>query len=285
MIDWTAAMSATAFCTFATAISRSSARITVDRLLVGGFGLVGGALALVQGIGRLVEPRLRRVAMLGQLADAVIGFLGKDHAGLRPLQCRLARRNHLRARAGLDIGELRIGHHLGSERLLVLRERLRIVDPHQHGAGGDVLPALHRDVGDTPVDPRGDVEARGVHLALYQQGLRPHEVPDRQTGDDGDDQPDDDGGNPSGSRRAGGRCFLRVQGHSFRWSVGCLHLQSKPRQTCIVSFTRSGQNQGGGVLLVKSSRYAARAYLVRGLAHTGPESCQPPCRTRQPSAR
>jgi hypothetical protein len=105
--------------------------------------------------------------------------------------------------------------------------------------------------------------------------LRPHEVPDRQTGDDGDDQPDDDGGNPSGSRRAGGRCFLRVQGHSFRWSVGCLHLQSKPRQTCIVSFTRSGQNQGGGVLLVKSSRYPARPYLVRGLAHTGPESCQP----------
>jgi hypothetical protein len=52
-------------------------RITVDRLLVGGFGLVGGALALVQGIGRLVEPRLRRVAMFGQLADAVIGLLRK----------------------------------------------------------------------------------------------------------------------------------------------------------------------------------------------------------------
>ena len=78
-----------------------------------------------------------------------------------------------------------------------------------------------------------------------------------------------------GAGGRGGRCFLRVQGHSFRWSIGCLHLQSKPRQTCIVSFTRSGQNQGGGVLLVKSSRCATRAYLVRGLAHTGPELCQP----------
>ena len=254
MIDCTAAMSATAFCTFAAAISRSSRGVAVDRLLVGRFGLVGGALAFVQGIGRLVEPRLRRVAMLGQLADAVIGLLRQDHAGLRPLQCRLARRDHLRARAGVDVGELRIGDDLGGQRLLVLGERLRIVDPHQHGAGGDVLAARHRDVGDAPVDPRGDVEARGVHLALHQQGLAPHEVPDRQTGDDGDDQSDDDRGNPSGSRRAGGRCFLRVQGHSFRWSVGCLHLQSKPRQTCIASFTRSGQNQRGGVLLVKSSK-------------------------------
>ena len=271
MIDCTALMSATAFCTFAAAISALLVGVAVDRLLVGRFGLVGGALALVQGIGRLVEPRLRRIAMLGQLADAVIGLLRKDHAGLRPLERGLARRDHLRARAGIDIGELRIGDDLGGQRLLVLRERLRIVDPHQHGAGGNILPALHRNVGDTPVDPRGDVEARGVHLALHQQGLRPHQVPDRQTGDDGDDQPDDDSGNPSGSRRAGGRCLLRVQGHSFRWSVGCLHLQSKPRQTCIVSFTRSGQNQRGGVLLVKSSRYAARAYLVRGLAHTGPK--------------
>ena len=262
MIDCTAAMSASCLLHVRRRDLALFGGVAVDRLLVGGFGLVGGTLALVQGIGHLVEPRLRRVAMFGQLADAVIGFLRKDHAGLRPLQCRLARRNHLRARAGLDIGELGIGHDLGSERLLVLRERLRIVDAHQHGARGDVLPALHRDVGDTPVDPRRDVEARGVHLALYQQGLRPHQVPDRQTGDDGGDQPNDDSGNPSGSRRAGGRCLLRVQGHSFRWSVGCLHLQSKPRQTCIVSFTSSDRTSAADIL-VNSSRYAARAYLVR----------------------
>ena len=148
--------------------------------------------------------------MLGQLAGAVVGLLRQDDAGLRPLQCRLARRDHLRARAGLDIGELGIGHDLGSERLLVLRERLRIVDPHQHGAGGDVFPALHRDIGDASVDPRGDVEARGIHLALDQQRLRPHQVVDRQTRDDGDDQPDDDRGNPRRSGRPGWRRSLRT---------------------------------------------------------------------------
>jgi hypothetical protein len=38
--------------------------------LIGGFGLIHGALAFVQGVGRLVEPGLRGVAVLCQLADA-----------------------------------------------------------------------------------------------------------------------------------------------------------------------------------------------------------------------
>ena len=181
MIDCTALMSATAFADVRRRDLALFARVAVDRLLVGRFGLVDGTLALVQGIGRLVEPRLRSVAMLGQLADAVVGFLRQDHAGLRPLQRGLARRDDLRARADVDIGELCFGHDLGGQRLLVLGDRLGIVDAHQHGAGGNVLAALHRDIGDAAVDPRGDVEARGVHLALHQQGLRP--APDtRSTG-------------------------------------------------------------------------------------------------------
>src|SRR5215472_13657205 len=41
--------------------------VTVDRLLIGRFGLIHGALAFMERIGRLVEPRNRRVAMFGQL--------------------------------------------------------------------------------------------------------------------------------------------------------------------------------------------------------------------------
>ena len=117
------------------------ARIAVDRLLVGRLGLIHGALAFVQGIGRLIEAGLRRIAVLGQLADAFVGLLRQHHSRLRPLERGLARRDDLRPRAGVDVGELRIGDDLGGQRLLVLGQRFGIVDPHQHGVGGDVLPA------------------------------------------------------------------------------------------------------------------------------------------------
>ena len=121
--------------------------------------------------------------MLGQLADAVVGLLRQHHARLRPLERRLARRDDLRARAGIDVGELRLGDDLGGQRLLVLGDRLGVVDPHQHRAGGDVLAAHDRDLRDAPIDPRRDVEPRRIDLALHQQGLRPHQIPDRQGGD------------------------------------------------------------------------------------------------------
>ena len=68
---------------------------------------------------------------------------------------------------------------LGGQRLLVLGDRLGVVDADQHCAGRDVLAALYRDVADPAVDPRRDVEPCGIHLALHQQRLRPYEVPDR----------------------------------------------------------------------------------------------------------
>ena len=136
----------------------------------------------MQGIGRLVEPRLRRVAVLGQLADAVISLLGQDHAGLRPLQRGLARRDDLGARARIDIRELRFGHDLRSQRLLVLCNGLRVIDAHQHGAGGNVLPAKDRNLRDASIDPRRDVQPRCVHLALHEQRLRSHQIPDGQAG-------------------------------------------------------------------------------------------------------
>src|SRR5262249_17114811 len=67
---------------------------------------------------------------------------------------------------------------LGRQRLLVLRDRLGVVDAHQHRAGGNVLSAHHRDLRNPSIDARRDVEPRGVDLALHQQRLRPHQIPD-----------------------------------------------------------------------------------------------------------
>ena len=124
--------------------------------------------------------------------DAVVSLLRQHHARLRPLERGLARGDDLRARADVDVGKLRLGDDLGGDRLLVLGDRLGIVDLDQHGAGGDVLAAHDRDLSDAPVDPRGDVEPRRVHLALHQQRLRPHQIPDRQAGDGGDHHADND---------------------------------------------------------------------------------------------
>jgi hypothetical protein len=85
---------------------------------------------------------------------------------------------------------LRVRDHLRGHRLLVLRQRLGIVDPHQHSVGGDVLPARHRHLSDAPVNPRCDVEAGCVHLPLHQQRLAADQVIDRQSGDRGDGHSD-----------------------------------------------------------------------------------------------
>jgi hypothetical protein len=73
---------------------------------------------------------------------------------------------------------LRFGDELGGHRLLVLCNRLGIIDADQHGAGGNILPAHDRNLADASVDARRDVEARRVHLALYEQRLGSHEIPD-----------------------------------------------------------------------------------------------------------
>src|SRR5262249_44545673 len=94
--------------------------VAIDRLLVGGFGLIHGALIFMQGVGGLVEPRLRSIAVLRELADAVVCLLRQHHAGLRPLERRLARFDHLGARADIDVRELCLGDNFGRQRLLVL---------------------------------------------------------------------------------------------------------------------------------------------------------------------
>jgi hypothetical protein len=40
--------------------------VAVDRLLIGRFGLIHGALTFMERIGRLVEPRNRCVAVFGE---------------------------------------------------------------------------------------------------------------------------------------------------------------------------------------------------------------------------
>jgi hypothetical protein len=138
--------------------------------------------------------------MLGQLADAVIGLLRQYHARLRTLERGLARGNDLSAGADIDVGELRLGHDFGGQRLLVLGDCLGVVDLDQHRACRDVLAALNGNLPHAPVDPRRDVEPRRIDFALHQQRLRPHQVPDRKAGDGGDNHADDDRRN-TGRRR------------------------------------------------------------------------------------
>ena len=197
-------------------------------ILIFGVPLFAFVVAFVQGIRRLIEPGNRGVAVLGQLADAIIGLLRQDDARLRALQRGLARCDGFHARTDIDVGELRIGHDLGSHRLLVLRDGLGVVDAHQHRSGRDVLPAHDRDLRDASVNARRDVEPRGVHLSLHQQRLWPNQIPDRQGGNDGDHSADDDGCN---ARRRSRpllwnllRCFRRRLGDCGCLNVGIGHL-------------------------------------------------------------
>jgi hypothetical protein len=174
------------------------ARVAVNGLLVSRFGLIRCALAFVQGVGHLIEPRLRRIPARGQLASTIVVLLGQDHARLGSLQRRLARRDHLRPRACVDVGELRLGYNLGGQRLLVLGNCLRVVDLDQHGAGVDVLAALDGNLRHAPVNPGSQIEARRVDLALHKERLRSHQIPYREASNGGDHHTYDDRGKPGG---------------------------------------------------------------------------------------
>jgi hypothetical protein len=110
MIDCTALMSAMALPTSASADLVLLFGITIDRLIVGRFGLIDGTLTLVQRIGGLVELSDRGIAVRGQLADTIVGLLRQHHACLCPLELRLARSNHLWPGADIDVGKLRLGN-------------------------------------------------------------------------------------------------------------------------------------------------------------------------------
>ena len=185
----------------------------------------------MQRVGRLVEPRNRRIAVLGQLADAVEGLLRQDHARLRPLQRRLARRDHLHAGADVDVGELRRGDDLSGERLLVLGNRFRIVDLDQHGTGGDVLAALDRDLAYPAVDTGRDVEPCRIDLALHEKRLGTHQVPDGQACDGGDHDGDDDRWHARGRMglllRLLLRCVLGPLGGGLRLGIRVRYLPSR----------------------------------------------------------
>ena len=58
----------------------------------------------------------------------------------------------------MDVRELRLGDDLGGDRLRLLGDCLGVVDLNEHCTRGDVLAAHDRDLSDTPVDPRGDVD-------------------------------------------------------------------------------------------------------------------------------
>ena len=243
-------MSAIAFCDVCHRDLAFLARIAVDRLLVGRSGLIHGALGFRAG-----HRSPGRAAPAGRCRARPVGGRARRSsapgrsARLRPLERGLARRDDLRARAGIDVCELRIGDDLGGQRLLVLRDRFGIVDPHQHGVGGDVLAAHDGNVRDAPVDPRRDVEPRRVHLALHQQRLGPHQIPDRQAGDGGDDHAHHDRRNP------GGQSF----------PVSLLFLVLAPAPACATSVGLSGVGISIAVGPCHSTKYrtALRPMLAR----------------------
>jgi hypothetical protein len=82
--------------------------------------------------------------------DAVVGFLRQHHAGLRPLERRLARRDDLRMRAGIEIPKLRLGDDFGSQHLRVLCERFGVIDPTSTAPAGTFWPRMSAP----SVDPR-----------------------------------------------------------------------------------------------------------------------------------
>jgi hypothetical protein len=178
--------------------------------------LVVGTLAFVESSGRLIEASLGRVTVPSQLALAIKCFLRKYHFRLRALHRSLARRDDLGTCAGGDICKLSLGNCLGGKCLLKLGECLRVVDPHQHGAGDDILATLHRDFADASVDPCRDVEARGVHLALHQQRFGAHQVPDRQSANGDGHDGDDDGWHTARRRRTAVRPVLCLRLYLFQ---------------------------------------------------------------------
>ena len=154
--------------TLARAMARSSLVVAGDRLVIGELGLIGAALRDLERVGGLVEPLERRVAGSGELLDAIVGLLGEGEIGRRrfaPPPCVWAI-SSARVPASIlrEIGRRRRRARPRASRSL--RHQFRIVDLEQQLASRDIVAALDRALRHPAVDPRGDVDARGVGFAL-----------------------------------------------------------------------------------------------------------------------
>src|SRR5262249_702968 len=128
--------------------------------------------------------------MLRQRTYAVESLLRQHHVCLGPLLRGFARSDDLRARADTDVRKLRFGDGPSGDRLRVLGNCLGVIDLNEYSTRRDVLPTHDRDLGDAPVDPRGNVKPRRIDLTLHQQWHRPDQIPDRQATYRGGYQPD-----------------------------------------------------------------------------------------------
>ena len=90
----------------------------------------------------------------------------------------------------------------GKAKYLVDEEN-RVVDLEQQLPRGDVLAPLDGTLADSPIHPRGNVDAGRIRFALDDERLGPREVPDRET----HDGCENDRHNGRGSRRASRRPF------------------------------------------------------------------------------
>jgi hypothetical protein len=151
--------------------------VAVDGFVERELGLLLTAPGYIERRRRLVELLHRGELARGQLPGAIVVLLGQLGVGLGGRESSPAGIDDLGSRADLDALEIGGGH--GTRRLGLLQpgQQLGIVDRHQDLPGLDVLAAMHRPGRHAAIDAGGDVDARGIRLALNNQGLRPGEVP------------------------------------------------------------------------------------------------------------
>src|SRR6478672_8952632 len=104
--------------------------------------------------------------MFSQMTDPIVGLLCQDHACFCSLERSFARRDYLGAGTSIDIGELSLGHDLRSQGLISFCECFWIIYAYQYSSGGDILAAHDRDLRNSPVYARCNVEPRGIYFTL-----------------------------------------------------------------------------------------------------------------------
>src|SRR5208282_3349347 len=136
----------------------------------------------------------RRKSGSRQLLDAIVSLLRERQIGGGAVDRGLALRDNLGARAGLDMGQLDGRDRQRGLRFIELGHEFRIVDREQQLPGCDIVAARNRALADPAVDPRRNIDAGGVGLALDDERLRLDKVPEREADNHRDDERYDDGG-------------------------------------------------------------------------------------------
>ena len=156
------------------------ARVAGNRLVVGEARLLQAALRDRKLRCRFVEVGLGRVVARREGALAVIGLLRERDIGLGALGLRLAHRDGLGTKPGLDTGQFRLRDGKIGLALGVFRDEFRIVDPDERCALLHVRGSVDFDFSDAAVNAGGHVEGPGLHFTLHDQRFASGQIPDGQ---------------------------------------------------------------------------------------------------------